>query len=192
VGVTTNLSPQLVITLHERLARKALPGIPKLTGKQVAKLALELAVRLPLAQSLTQAITTLGEGVGPDQAERIGTMAMKLIIEGLRIDDAVSVALHEPLHPKPSAPLPAKLKQRMLRAELTGANVLKYAAELNATGMAMDDAIIEGLRRFSAPRPISPEQAEAVLDTAQKLFKEGHAPSEAFDIALRKTLPKHD
>jgi hypothetical protein len=192
-GVTTNLSPQLLSHLHERLAKTALPGIPRLTGKQVAKLTLELALRFPLAQALTQAIQTLGGPEEAAQAERICATAMKLIIEGLRVDDAVCIALHEPAAPtRVKAPLPEPLKRRLLPTELTGRNVLKYAGELNASGLAMDDAIIESIRKFSAPRTITQEQAEAVLDAAQKLFRESHTPAEALDIAIRRTLPKHD
>jgi hypothetical protein len=191
--MSTNLPPQLLTHLHERLAKAALPGIPRMTGKQVAKLALELCLKFPLAEALTQSIKTLGSSdLEPQQAERICAMAMKLIVEGLRIDDAVSIALHEPAHLKTNVPLPEQLKNRMFPKELTGANVLKSAAELNAGGLAMDDAIIESLRRFAAPRAVTQEQAEAVLDAATALRKEGRGPAEAFDIALRRTLPKHD
>jgi hypothetical protein len=190
--VSTNLPPQLLTHLHERLAKKALPGIPRLTGKQVARLTLELALKLPLAQALTQAVQTLGGPEEAAQAERICATAMKLIVEGLRVDDAVSIALHEPASPRVQAPLPEPLKRRLLPTELTGRNVLKYASELNASGLAMDDAIIESIRKFAAPRVISQEQAEAVLDNAQKLFREHYSPAESLDLAIRRTLPKHD
>jgi hypothetical protein len=185
--VTTNLSPQLLSHLHERLAKTALPALPRLTGKQVAKLTLELALTKPLAHALTQAVQTLG---GPDEAakaETICALAMKLIIEGLRVDDAISIALHEPAHPTPKAPLPEPLKRR-LQTELKGRNVLKYASELNAAGFAMDDAIIESIRKFAAPRVISQEQAETVLAAAQKLFAEHKAPADALDLAIRQNL----
>jgi hypothetical protein len=160
----------------------------------VAKLALELALKLPLAEALMQALKTAGgaQMAEPQKAEGVCALAMKLIIEGLRVDDAISIALHEPAQSLKSAPMPEPLKRRMFPSELTGVNVLKYAAELNAHGIAMDDAIIEGLHKFAGTRTITHEQAEAVLAEAQKLFKEGRQPAEAFDLALRRTLPKHD
>lgn len=193
--VSTNLPSHLLSHLHERLAQKALQAPPRLTGKTVAKLALELALKQPLTEAITAAIKTIGgdEMAEPHKAERVCALAMKLVFEGLRIDDALAIALHEPTQScKTSAPMPEPLKRRMFPAELTGANVLKYAVELNASGIAMDDAIIEGLHKFAGARTITHEQAEAVLDEAQKLFKEGRAPAEAFDLALRRTLPKHD
>ncbi len=192
--VSTNLSQQLVNHLHQRLVQQAVPESSRLTGRSAAKLTLELALKLPLADALVQAVEQLSTpgAMTSEQAAHISATAMKLIIEGLRIDDAVTIALHEPAHPKASRPIPEKLRSHMFPPALTGQNVLKHAVELNAWGMKMDEAIVAGLRKCSAPRPITQTQAEAVLDAAQTLFKEGRAPAEAFDLALRRTLPKHD
>ena len=179
--------------LHLRLVQQAVPAPVKLTGKSAAKLALELALKLPLGEALAKAVEQLAEQgtLKPEQVQRISGLAMKLISEGLRIDDAVSVALHEPAHLKPTVPLPEALKNHLFPPNLTGQNVLKLALELNHSGAKMDDAIVTALRKFAAPRAVTPEQAQAVLDAAQLLFKEGRAAAEAFDIALKRTLPKH-
>jgi hypothetical protein len=190
-GVTTNLSPSFQSQLHERLARSALPGLPRLTGRSVANLALELAKSLPLAHALTQAIQKLGDSAEAAQSERLCATAMKLIFEGVRIDDAVTIALHEPAPPKSTQPLPEALRRRLAPKDLTGKQIVNYARRLNACGMKMDDALTEGLRRLSA-QTLSDAQVDGVLKAAQELFHESHSPVEAFDQALRRVLPRHD
>lgn len=179
--------------LHLRLVRQAVPAPQRLTGKAVAKLALELALKFPMLEAVEKAIAQLAEkgSMQPEQMQRIAGLAMKLVTEGLRLDDAVSVALHEPAHLKPTAPIPSVLKNHLFPPNCTGQNVLKLALELNHQGTKMDDAIIAALKKFAAPRVVTPEMAQAVLDAAQQLFKDGRAAADAFDIALKRTLPKH-
>src|SRR6185295_17033300 len=83
--VSTNLPSHLLSHLHERLAQQALAAPPRLTGKPVAKLALELALKQPLAEAVTQALKTIGgaEMAEPQKAETACAVAMKLIVEGL-------------------------------------------------------------------------------------------------------------
>jgi hypothetical protein len=178
--------------LRLRLIKEALPPPVRLTAKGVARVALDLALTMPIHDALTRAIATLGEPgtMTTEQIERIALTAFKLISEGLRVDDAVSVALHERVNPRPSPPLREATVSRFIPPHLTGQNVVKLALELNATGHKMDDALIEALKRFSEPRPISHEQAHEVLEAAQKLFTEGVRAVEAFNIALRRTLLK--
>ncbi|MBL8956229.1 MAG: hypothetical protein JNK82_35985 [Myxococcaceae bacterium] len=178
--------------LHLRLIREAVPELCKLNGKAVAKLALELALKVPLHDALAQAIGKLaepGELTG-EQVERIAGLSMKLIVDGLRLDDAVSVALHEPAHLKPKAPLPEALLNHLFPPNLTGPNVLKEALALNHHGAKMDDAIVAALKKLAGPRAVTPELADAVLAAAQAAFKEGRGAAEAFDLALKRCLPR--
>ena len=179
--------------LHLRLVRQALPEVQRLTGKSVAKAALELALKLPMLDAVAQAIEQRAEKgtMTKEQIDRIAGLTLKLVNEGLRLDDAVSVALHEPAHLKPSVPIPEALKNQLFPPNLNGQNVLKLALELNHTGTKMDDAIVTALKRFAAPRAVSQELADAVLAAAQQLFKDGRAAAEAFDIALKRHLPRH-
>ncbi len=187
--MTALLTPHL----HLRLLRQALPELSKLNGKSVAKLALELALKVPLPEALVQAIDKLAEKgeLPPDRVQHIAGLAMKLIVDGLRVDDAVSVALHEPAHLKPSKPIPEVLLNQLFPPNLTGPNVLKEAMELNHHGTKMDDAIVAALKKLAGPRAVTRELADAVLGAAQQLFKEGRAPAEAFDLALKRCLPRH-
>lgn len=180
-------------SLHLRLVRQAVPAPQRLTAKSAARLALELALKLPFGEAIAKAIEQLAEpgAMSAEQMTRISGLAMKLIGEGLRIDDAISVALHEPAHLKPTVPLPEALKNHLFPPNLTGQNVLKLALELNHGGTKMDEAIVAALKKFAAPRAVTHEQAAQVLEAAQLLFKEGRAIAEAFDIALKRTLPKH-
>jgi hypothetical protein len=86
--------------------------------------------------------------------------------------------------------MPEALKNHLFPPQLTGQNVMKLAFELNHSGVKMDDAIVSALKKFAAPKAVSPEQCKAVLEAAQQLFRDGRQIAEAFDIALRRTLPK--
>jgi hypothetical protein len=173
--------------------RQALPEVQRVvTGKSVAKLALELAMKMPMKDAIAAAIgerATSGEFTA-EQVERISGIALKLISDGLRADDAISVALHEPAHLRPKAPLPDVLKHHLFPPQLTGQNVVKLAFELNHAGVKMDDAITCAMRKYAAPKAVTPEQVGAVLEAAQQLFKDGRQIAEAFELALRKLLPK--
>ena len=192
IALTEVAAPAPTPQLHLRLVRQAVPAPQRLTGKAAARMTLELALKLPLAEALAKSIETLAEpgALSAEQVARMTGLAMKLISDGLRMDDAVSIALHEPAHLRPSVPLPETLRKHLFPPNLTGENVLKLALELNHGGTRMDEAIVAALKKFAAPRPVTPEQASAVLEAAQQLFKEGRAIAEAFDIALKRTLPK--
>lgn len=194
IQLTEVVVPQPAPTphLHLRLVRQAVPPLNPLTGKSVARKALDLALKVPLADAIARGIEALDQpkSLSAEQVTRMSGIAMKLINEGLRVDDAISIALHEPAHLKPTVPLPDALKNHLFPPRLTGENVLKLAFELNHTGTKMDDAIIAALKKFAAPRAVTHEQAASVLEAAQLLFKEGRAIAEAFDIALKRTLPK--
>jgi len=73
---------------------------------------------------------------------------------------------------------------------LSGENVMKLAFELNHAGVKMDEAIVTALKTHAAPRKVRPDEAAAVLEAAQQLFKEGRKIAEAFEIAVHRALPK--
>lgn len=171
----------------------AVPEVSKLTGKAVAKAALELALKVPLHDAIVQALEKLAEKgeLTPERLQHIAGLSMRLIGEGLRVDDAISVALHEPAHLRPKAPLPEALLNHLFPPNLTGPNVLKEALELNHHGAKMDDAIVAALKKLAGPRAVTAELADAVLAAAQTAFKEGKQAGEAFDLALKRCLPRH-
>jgi hypothetical protein len=187
-------APEEITTprLHLRLVRQAVPAPLKLTGKNVARIALEQAMKMPMHEAIAYGINQLAEAgtVSAEQVARMTGLAMKLVTEGLRLDDAISVALHEPAHLKPTVPLPERIKNHVFPPNLTGENVMKLAFELNHSGVKMDEAIVTALKTHAAPRKVRPDEAAAVLEAAQQLFKEGRKIAEAFEIAVHRALPK--
>jgi hypothetical protein len=171
--------------LHERLARAELAPV---TGAKVSRLAKDLSeTGIDIADAVAAALQKIirpGE-MTAEQVQRVASTAKNLVLEGLKLSDALSVALHERL-PRNSWHLPAALRDRLLPPSLTGQNVVKFARELNALGTRMDDAIVLGLLKFSAPNSISPAVAAQIVSDAQRLFSGGVPPAEAFNVALRK------
>ena len=55
-------------------------------------------------------------------------------------------------------------------------------------GKKMDEALMQVLGQLAAPHPLSRDQAQSILDAAQKRFVTGTPPADAFDAAIRETF----